>query len=113
MIDVKNEKNHDTKAEPTVSVKPLEMLAFSDSHDASDSKAGAPGAATAAARELAAGSREAGSRHARSHAHSPEAGSTHTYTRQDVGVAIGIIASALLLTYGNILMEMLFNLLGI
>ena len=74
-------------------LKPLKMLKLSESDSSSEipEARAACAAAAGAAPDLAPGTR----------------------TLEDVAGAIGIISIALLLTFGNVLMEMFFHLIGV
>lgn len=96
MLNVKNEKKAvcETTATATPRTsKPLKLQGFEESDARSRTRAAQPGAC-----RCAAGSPDL----------EPEA-----WTPEDVAIAIGIVATALLLTYGNILMEMFFRFIGV
>lgn len=98
MIDVKNENiavlNADV-SESAETSKPLELLTLRVLGKNSDT--------TGAAQEPAAA---AGSDR-------PESRDPVVTRESDIPLAVGVIATALMLTYGNVLMEILFRMFGI
>ena len=102
MLNVKNEKITVLTAEYSESAKsskPLELLRLR----ASDTSGGA--GATAQEPAAAAGSARLGRR-------DPARTASGT-APEDIAMAVGVIATALMLTYGNVIMEILFRILGI